>query len=148
MDNNSNNNDNYQQYRPTYTSGQQQSNDAYQSVYQHQQYDGYGFPMQSQGQMQQQPQQVIVVTQTSGMAVTSMIIGILGLLGLHMCGAFLIGIPLGHLALNKIKYSNGRISGRGMAIAGLVMNYIPAIGIGILLLFSVLLRGFTSTLTR
>jgi hypothetical protein len=65
-----------------------------------------------------------------------------------MCGAFLIGIPLGHLALNKIKYSNGRISGRGMAIAGLVMNYIPAIGIGILLLFSVLLRGFTSTLTR
>jgi hypothetical protein len=105
--------------------------------------------MQSQGQMQQQPQQVILVqAETSGMAVASMVIGILGLLGLHMCGAFLIGIPLGHLALNKIKYSNGRIGGRGIAIAGLVMNYIPAIGIGILLLFSVLLGGLSNTLIR
>ena len=143
MDNKNNQNNNYQDYAP-----RQQSNEPYQSVYQHQQYSEYGFPT-SQGQIQQQPQQVVLVqAETSGMAVGSMVIGILGLLGLHMCGAFLIGIPLGHLALNKIKYSNGRIGGRGMAIAGLVMNYIPAIGIGILLLFSVLLRGFTSTLTR
>jgi len=144
MDNKNNQNNNYQDY----AARQQQSNEPYQSVYQHQQYNEYGFPT-SQGQIQKQPQQVILVqAETSGMAVASMIIGILGLLGLHMCGAFLIGIPLGHLALNKIKYSNGRIGGRGMAIAGLVMNYIPAIGIGIIMLFSVLLRGFTSTLTR
>jgi len=148
MDNTSNNNNSYQPYTANKPSQQQSSDDAYQSVYQHQQYNEYGFPT-SQGQLNQQPQQVILVqAETSGMAVASMIIGILGLLGLHMCGAFLIGIPLGHLALNKIKYSNGRIGGRGMAIAGLVMNYIPAIGIGLIMLFSVLLRGFTSTLTR
>ena len=144
MDNKNNQNNNYQDYAPR----QQQSNEPYQSVYQHQQYNEYGFPT-SQGQIQQQPQQIMLVkAEMSGMAVASMVIGILGLLGLHMCGAFLIGIPLGHLALNKIKYSNGRIGGRGLAIAGLVMNYIPAIGIGIIMLFSVLLRGFTSTLTR
>ena len=144
MDNKNNQNNNYQDYAPR----QQQSNEPYQSVYQHQQYNEYGFPMQSQGQMQQPQQIMLVKAEMSGMAVASMVIGILGLLGLHMCGAFLIGIPLGHLALNKIKYSNGRIGGRGMAIAGLVMNYIPAIGIGLIMLFSLFLRGFTSTLTR
>lgn len=144
MDNKNNQNNNYQDYAPR----QQQSSEPYQSVYQHQQYNEYGFPMQSQGQMQQPQQIMLVKAEMSGMAVASMVIGILGLLGLHMCGAFLIGIPLGHLALNKIKYSNGRIGGRGMAIAGLVMNYIPAIGIGLIMLFSLFLRGFTSTLTR
>ena len=144
MDNKNNQNNSYQDYTPR----QQQSNEPYQSVYQHQQYNEYGFPMQSQGQMQQPQQIMLVKAEMSGMAVASMVIGILGLLGLHMCGAFLIGIPLGHLALNKIKYSNGRIGGRGMAIAGLVMNYIPAIGIGLIMLFSLFLRGFTSTLTR
>ena len=144
MDNKNNQNNSYQDYAPR----QQQSNEPYQSVYQHQQYNEYGFPMQSQGQMQQPQQIMLVKAEMSGMAVASMVIGILGLLGLHMCGAFLIGIPLGHLALNKIKYSNGRIGGRGMAIAGLVMNYIPAIGIGLIMLFSLFLRGFTSTLTR
>ena len=142
MDNKNNQNNNDQDYAP-----RQQSNEPYQSVYQHQQYNEYGFPT-SQGQMQQPQQVILVKAETSGMAVGSMVIGILGLLGLHMCGAFLIGIPLGHLALNKIKYSNGRIGGRGMAIAGLVMNYIPAIGIGLIMLFSLFLRGFTSTLTR
>ena len=115
----------------------------YQPNINNQQYDQYGFPIQPQTQ-QVIPQQVNVVMmpETSGMAVASMVIGILGLLGLHFCGAFLVGIPLGHLALNKIKYSNGRVRGRGMAIAGLVMNYIPAIGIGLMMLFSLLFNGF------
>lgn len=77
-----------------------------------------------------------------GSAVTSMVIGILGLLGLHFCGAFLIGIPLGHLALNKIKYSNGRVRGKGMAVAGLIMNWLPVIGLTLMFLFSLLFGGF------
>jgi hypothetical protein len=53
---------------------------------------------------------------TSGMAVTSMILGILGLCTLIPS---LIGLPLGIISLLKIKGSGGRLSGQGFAIAGI-----------------------------
>ena len=124
--NNSNNNN--QQY-----SNNQQNNDHY--------YNDYGFPIQLTP-MQSLPQQLVIINkgQTSGFAVTSLVVGILGLLGLHICGAFLIGILCGHLALIKINASNGAITGRGMAIAGLILNYLPIVIMLVMLIFSLLFR--------
>src|SRR5258707_13431036 len=58
--------------------------------------------------------QAPMAQETSGMAIASLI-----------C-AFLIapvGVILGHIALNQIKNSNGQLSGRGVAIAGLIIGY-------------------------
>jgi hypothetical protein len=58
---------------------------------------------------------------TNGLAIASLIMGILAL----VCLGPLAGIPgviCGHMALGRIKLSGQ--GGRGMAIAGLVMGYI------------------------
>lgn len=57
---------------------------------------------------------------TSGMAIASLVLGILGLVS---CGATaLIGLVLGIVAMVKIKNSEGRLSGNGLAIAGTVVS--------------------------
>jgi len=63
---------------------------------------------------------------TSGLAIASLVCGILGLI---TC-LFLPGIPAvicGHMALSQIDAPGARIGGRGMAIAGLVMGYISVV---------------------
>jgi hypothetical protein len=74
-------------------------------------------------------QQVVMAVQppTSGLAVTSLVMGIIGILG----GWCLLGIPCvlavicGHAGLAATN-GNAR-SGRGLAVAGLVMGYICVI---------------------
>lgn len=72
-------------------------------------------------------------TPTSGLAVASLICGIVGLV---LC-MFFPGIPniaaviCGHMALSRIRNSPVPIEGRGMAIAGLITGYV---GIGIILI--------------
>lgn len=57
---------------------------------------------------------------TSGMAITSLVLGILGLFS---CGiTALVGLILGIVALVKIRNSQGRLSGNGLAIAGIVVS--------------------------
>jgi prepilin-type processing-associated H-X9-DG protein len=57
---------------------------------------------------------------TSGLAVTSLVLGILGLFS---CGiTALVGLVLGIVALVKIKNSQGRLSGNGLAIAGIAVS--------------------------
>ena len=59
---------------------------------------------------------------TSGLAITSLVLGCLSLLG-----SCITGIPaviFGHVALSKIKKSGDAIGGRGIAIAGLVLGYL------------------------
>lgn len=58
-------------------------------------------------------------TKTSGMAITSLVLGILAL-----CGGItaLAGLPLGIIALSKIKKSNGQLTGQGLAIAGICLS--------------------------
>jgi len=58
-------------------------------------------------------------TETSGKAIASLI-----------CGLFIFAFPLsilaiifGHLSLSEIRKSAGRLKGRGMAIAGLILGY-------------------------
>lgn len=57
---------------------------------------------------------------TSGLAIASLVLGILGLVS---CGATaLIGLVLGIVAMVKIKNSEGRLSGNGLAIAGTAVS--------------------------
>jgi hypothetical protein len=62
----------------------------------------------------QQPQYYGPPRPTSGLAITALVLGIIG-------GA-IFAVLFGHLALNDIK-ATGK-DGRGMAIAGLVLGYI------------------------
>src|SRR5258708_40249148 len=62
--------------------------------------------------------------QNSNKAIASLVCGIL-----FMCApASIAAIILGHLALADIKRTAGRMTGQGMAIAGLVMGYL---GVGL-----------------
>ena len=57
---------------------------------------------------------------TSGLAVTSMILGCLGLL---TCGiTSLVGLVLGIIALKRINKSNGQLGGRNVALAGTIVS--------------------------
>jgi hypothetical protein len=65
-------------------------------------------------------------TKTSGLAIASLVLGILG-----MCGiTALVGLILGIVSLVKINKSGGRLSGQGLAIAGICVS-------GFMLLFSI-----------
>ena len=68
---------------------------------------------------------------TSGLAVASMVLGILWI---YWVGS-LLAVIFGHIALRKIKSSAGLQQGRGMAIAGVVLGWV---GVGFLI-FGVLL---------
>ena len=59
-----------------------------------------------------------VEVKTSGMAITSLVLGILGLCGITA----LVGLVLGIVALAKINRSGGRLSGQGLAIAGICVS--------------------------
>lgn len=69
-----------------------------------------------------------VVPQTSGLAMTSMILGISS----FFCG--ITGIPAvicGHIARGNIKRSQGQQTGDGFALAGLITGYIGTLIIGV-----------------
>src|SRR4051812_4800485 len=58
--------------------------------------------------------------QTSGLAVASLVLGILGFIS---CGiSSIVGIILGCVALSQIKKSGGQLKGEGLAIAGLCIS--------------------------
>jgi hypothetical protein len=60
---------------------------------------------------------------TSGLAIWSLVLGILSL----VCFSILTGIPgviCGHMAFSRIKRSAGALTGQGLAIAGLVTGYL------------------------
>ena len=66
---------------------------------------------------------------TSGLAVASLVCGVLGLLCLPPVIAPLIGVVLGVMALSAIGRSGGQLQGQGIAVAGVVSS-----GIGVLAL--------------
>ncbi|MBI3851836.1 MAG: DUF4190 domain-containing protein [Verrucomicrobia bacterium] len=67
-----------------------------------------------------------VETKTSGMAIASLVLGVLGFCGITA----LVGLILGIIALTKINRSQGRLTGNGIAIAGICVS-------GFMLLFSI-----------
>ena len=70
-----------------------------------------------------QPPAALSVSRTNGLAIASMVLGILGV--------SIVAIILGHVSLNQIKKSGDTQEGRGFAIAGLVLGYI---GLALLLI--------------
>ncbi|MDX3107973.1 DUF4190 domain-containing protein [Nonomuraea angiospora] len=78
---------------------------------------GYGQQGYGYGVPPQQPKS------TNGMAVASLVLGIIGLV---FCGITSIpGVILGHIALNRIKKTGEE--GSGMAVGGLVTSYITVV---------------------
>jgi hypothetical protein len=66
-------------------------------------------------------------TSTNGMAIASLVLGILWL---YWIGSIL-ALIFGYIAKRQIDESQGRQTGRGMAIAGIVLGWI-GVGVGIL----------------
>lgn len=62
----------------------------------------------------------------SGLAVTSLVTGILSWVLVPILGA-IIAVITGHLAKREIRESAGRLGGDGMATAGLILGYIHLI---------------------
>jgi hypothetical protein len=81
------------------------------------------------------------VARTNGLAVASLVMGILWMYGI---GAIL-ALVFGYLAKGQISRSGGRETGRGLAIAGIVLGWIGVAGaILIIVMFAVVLsrEGF------
>lgn len=73
---------------------------------------------------------------TSGLAIASLICGLLGLVL-----AFFTGIPAiitGHMAMSRIKASGGAIGGHGMALAGTILGYFTTFLLGIIMIIAIL----------
>lgn len=82
------------------------------------------------------------VMPTSGLAIASLVLGVIALLSFFACffGAVL-GVPgaiCGHMALSSIRLSGNQIQGKGMAIAGLCTSY-ASLGIALILVLVVVL---------
>jgi hypothetical protein len=70
--------------------------------------------------------------QTSGMAVASLVMGILGWTVLPLLGSIL-AIIFGYSARNEIRQRPGELEGEGMAMAGLVLGWLM-VGVSVLVL--------------
>ena len=57
----------------------------------------------------------------AGLAVASLVFGIVGFAGLPLV-APILALVFGYVALSQIKKANGWLTGRGMAIAGVVLG--------------------------
>lgn len=80
---------------------------------------------------------------TSGLAIASMVCGIVGIFFCYLAG--LLGVPAvicGHMALNRITQSPFPIGGRGMAISGLILGYLGiVISVGTLVFAAIAISG-------
>lgn len=72
--------------------------------------------------MESQPPTISVQSQTSGLAIASVICGPLGFLTAGLSG--IAAVITGHMALAAIKRSGGMLTGTGMSITGLVTGYL------------------------
>ena len=68
---------------------------------------------------------------TNGLAVTSMILGLLWVCWLGS----ILAVIFGHVALSQIKKSNGTQQGKGFAVAGLVLGYLGVLTLILALVF-------------
>ncbi|MPM45734.1 hypothetical protein SDC9_92425 [bioreactor metagenome] len=76
--------------------------------------------------------------QDSSLAIASLISGLVGWTFIPVLGA-IVAVILGHLAKKEIRDSGGRLSGDGMALAGLILGYVQ---IGLLVLGTICVLAF------
>jgi hypothetical protein len=97
---------------------------------------GYGYPAKPQ---------------SSGKAIASLVLGIVGILGLCFWGlgivAAILAVIFGFLARSEIKRSQGAVGGEGMAMAGLVTGFV-GIGLFVVGLIFVLLAFTVGSTTE
>ena len=82
------------------------------------------------------PTTVVVAVPTEPLAIWSLVLSLVGLLG-FCCGGPVLGIAAvicGHLALSKIN-ANPNLQGRGLALAGLIMGYVAIVSWAFYLIF-------------
>ena len=72
------------------------------------------------------------LTQSSGKAIASLICGIFAFL----FPAAVVAIVLGHLSLSEIRKSAGRLTGQGIAMAGLILGYVGVAAIPLILIIA------------
>jgi Domain of unknown function (DUF4190) len=72
-------------------------------------------------------------SETSGKAIGSLVCGLL----FFFLPAAIVAVVMGHLSLSDIRKSAGRLGGRGMAIAGLVLGYLGLSFIPILIIAAI-----------
>lgn len=86
----------------------------------------------------------VSTTKTSVMAIISLIGGIAGFSLVPFLGS-VVAIITGHLAQSEIKKSGGLVTGKGLAVAGLILGYLGiALGICLICVFLILpLLGMT-----
>jgi competence protein ComGC len=81
------------------------------------------------------PLGVVPQPKTPALAIWSLVLGILALVFLLVCISPLFAIPgviCAHMAYSRIKRSGGALGGEGMALAGLITNYV-SIGLSVFL---------------
>ena len=61
----------------------------------------------------------VMGTKTSGKAIASLVLAFVWIYGLGS----LLAIIFGHIARTEIKNSNGRLTGNGLALTGLIIDY-------------------------
>ncbi len=81
--------------------------------------------------------------ETCGLAIASLVLGLASLVACAFTG--IPAIICGHVAVAKIKRSNGTLAGNGMAVTGLIMGYLVTLLSGALFLLAILgmLAGMT-----
>lgn len=67
--------------------------------------------------------------QTSGKAIASLVCGII-----NFFPFFIVAIVLGHMSRSEIRKSAGRLTGDGIALAGLILGYMGVVAIPIILI--------------
>ncbi len=82
---------------------------------------------------------------TNGLAVASLVLSLLGLLGILPLLGTILGLIFGYSARNQIAQSRGAQGGEGMAKAGITIGWITlgiwALGICVALIFGVAVPG-------
>jgi hypothetical protein len=61
---------------------------------------------------------------TNGMAVASMVLGILGMMGMIWVISPILALVFGYMAKGQIDRSGGTQEGRGFAVAGIVLGWV------------------------
>ncbi len=91
------------------------------------------------------PTTIVVAAPTEPLAIWSLVLSLVGLLG-FCCGGPVLGIAgviCGHLGLSKIN-ANPQLQGRGLAMAGLIIGYFAVVSWALYLLFFGGLAALTS----
>lgn len=79
----------------------------------------------------------VTQTKTNGMAIASLVLGIVWVYGIGS----ILALVFGYLGKNQIDASQGRETGRGMAVAGIVLGWI---GVGLLVIVIIVAASSSS----